>query len=309
VVLIGAAVLFSRFFLFQSAVEPAPPPTPPPTDPPVVAESQPASQPEEEGAVVAAARGQVELLSTGQDWAAASVGSRLGPEDAIRTGPGAEADLRIGDKSTITVAERSQLAVREVTSAARRFTLRKGRIAVDYKEDGARTLRIEDEKGDAVAATAAAKFSVLSSGDAFVVAAETGVVNLGAAGNTTAVKGGETSFVTEGAMPAPASPITRELLLKVASARKADEGVCAVIKGSTDPGAEVLIDGEPIKLDDKGRFSIAVASQAGKKGVRVTTRDAAGREREKMIACRTVTTPDREPPIEGMGVRWRVEDD
>jgi len=302
-----AALLLGAFLVFRLVYQqpPAPIPSPPPPVPDAALPSQPAPAEAEHGAVVAATRGRVELLSRGEDWSEASVGVRLGPEDAIRTGPGAEADLQFGEESTITVAERAQVVVREVSEATQPLTLRKGRVTADWKQ-GARRLVIEDETGKVVAATKAARFSVLAAGESFVVATQTGTVNLDAAGASIAIKGGETSRVDKGKAPTPAQPLTKELLLKVAAAQVAREGVCAVIKGSTEPGAEVLIDGEPVEIDAQGRFSISVPRRAGREGVRVTTRDVAGREREKMIACQAVT-PEREKPIEGMGVRWRVE--
>lgn len=310
-VVVGAALVAALFgvayWVFRSLLweSPAPaPPVPPPTPPPA---SQPSSAPAGEGAVVAATRGQVELLAHGASWSAARVGARLGPDDAIRTGAGAEADLRLGERSTITVAERTQLAVREVAEAAQPLTLRRGRITADWKE-GERRLVVEDESGKVVAATKAARFSVLAAGETFAVATETGVVNLDAAGSQVEVKEGQTSRVEKGASPSPVQPIAKELLLKVATAQRVGAEICAVIKGSTEPGAQVFVDGEPVAIDAEGSFSVSVPSRAGREGVRVTTRDAAGREREKMIACQTNTSP-KEKPIEGMGVRWRVEGD
>lgn len=255
-------------------------------------------------AVIVSTEGEVEKESDEGSWKKVAVGDRLGADDSLRTGGTGRAELKIGDKSQLTVTENTQLKVRELTRAVHQVQLAKGRLVARYDADGERVLRIEDEKGSAVAETKAAKFSILSNGTALAVATETGKVNLGAAGKTVDVAAGQQAIVRAGEAPSAPAPIPAEVWLKVAAMARIDKALCAVVEGSVDPGSEVAIDGAPVAVDPKGAFSADVPRKPNQVAARVAVRDISGRPRETMVACRKEPAA---PPVK-LKINWSDAD-
>jgi hypothetical protein len=274
---------------------PPPPPPPPPAPTPVAAPRPPAEQ----EAVVAAIEGQVERLREG-NWAALQVGDKVRTQDSLRTGPKSRTDLEIDAKARITIAEETQLSVSALTEAVHRFNLKRGRVAAAYEASGERVLRIEGERGE-VAEANAAHFSVLASEKSFAVASEGGKVNLRAAGTTVTIAEGERSQAIAGEAPTAAAPIPVQLLLKVALAGRKGLGPCAV-EGQADPGARVMVEGEPADVDAEGRFSATPKPGPGGK-VKVVTVDALGRTKQQEVLCQAM--PAKPPPIDAVQIRWR----
>jgi hypothetical protein len=270
--------------------------------------SAPARQePRIEEAIVVAVAGNVVRLSPTGGTSALAVGQRLRADDSVRTGRGAHTDLQVGARSRLTVAEGSQLTVREITEKVHRFRLRRGRIAVDYQADGARLLRIESAEGGAVAETKSARFGVLSTGTAVAIATETGAVNLTAETKTVEVKAGTQSVAAAGKAPSGAEPIPAKLLLKVADAAPAQEGgekLCAEVAGTAPEGSEVLVDGAPAAIAEDGRFRVRVPAAPGKTSVLVSIRDASGRETTRTVVCGGSGSI---PRIKDLAIRWRTK--
>jgi hypothetical protein len=287
---VGAWALF-RGTLYRA---PAPPP------PPVHASEEPRA----EEAIVVAVSGDVVRLSPNGGTSALAVGQRLGADDSVRTGHGGRTDLQVGARSRLTIAEGTQLTVREVTEKVHRFKLTRGRIAVDYQADGARLLRIESADGSAVAETQGARFGVLSTGTAVAIATQTGAVNLTSQQKTVEVPAGTQSIALVGQPPSGAEPIPARLLLKVADAVAAQErdGVCAEVEGTAPAGAEVLVDGAPAAVADDGRFHVRVPAAPEKVSAVVAIRDAEGRETAKTIPCSGASSMAR---IKDFAIRWR----
>jgi hypothetical protein len=268
------------------AAVPAPAPAPAPA-PVVVPE-----------AVVESLSGRVER-NRADGWTDVSVGDRLRADDSLRTSRGAKTALRIGDNSRLTVTEGSQLTIRELTEQVHRFTLR-GNVFVDYKPDGKRVLRIENEgTGGAVAEAREARFSVLSTGISLAIATESGSVDLKSHDETIHVATGEEAFARTGEAPHATAPIPTEVLLKVANAAAAGASLCADVEGTAPAGSEVLVDGQPVETDDKGHFSLRVPRVTGKRMVLVETRDPSGRTRTSEVPC--VPDPAR---IKDLAIRW-----
>jgi ferric-dicitrate binding protein FerR (iron transport regulator) len=249
-----------------------------------------------EEAVVEAVVGPVQR-NAGGTWASLVVGDRLHPDDSLRTGKGASTALRIDDRSRLTIQESSQVTIRELTERLHRFKLTRGRVAVDYKPDGERVLRIENESSDAVAETREARFSVLSTGTSLAIATESGAVQLKAEDHAVLVAAGEQAFAQAGAPPSAPAAIPTDVLLKVANAAAQGTSLCADIEGTAEPGAEVLVDGEPAHLDARGRFSVRVPKTSARKLVRVAMRMASGLERVEQVPCT--------PEISEMSIRWK----
>jgi hypothetical protein len=263
-----------------------------------------AVDPERQEAVILSVDGTVEKIAVDGRWNPVAVGDRLLAEDSLRTDPTGRAELAIGDKSRLTVTENTQLKVRELTRAVHQVQLTRGRLVASYDADGERVLRIEDEKGSAVAETRAAKFSILSNGQALAVATETGTVNLEAAGKAVEVKAGQQAFANVGQAPSAATPIPAEVLLKIARALRADPSLCAVIEGAVDPGSQLEIDGASVPVDAAGRFKAEISRRPGQSSARVAVRAASGRPVEKTVACRA---EDRAPPVK-LKMNWTTAD-
>jgi len=292
-----ALLLAGSWILFRGAIyRPAP------------AAAAAAVGPRADEAIVVAVKGDVVRLSPSGGTSALAVGQRLRAEDSVRTARGASTDLQVGPRSRLTVAEGSQLTVREITEKVHRFKLTRGRIAVDYQSDGARLLRIESADGDAVAETRAARFGVLSTGSAVAIATETGSVNLTSRSATIQVEAGKQAVAAAGKPPSGAEPIPARLLLKLADAappQRGEEQLCAVVEGTAPAGSEVLVDGAPAAIAEDGRFAVRVPASRGKTSVVVAIRDAGGRETSRAVPC---GADGRIPHIKDFAIRWRKKE-
>ena len=298
VLAVGLAIFgFEKLFGRAVQLEAAAPIEPPPVAAAVAA-------PEREEAVVVAVEGKVERKEASGAWVLVKVGETLVDDASLRTGPGSRADLKIGNAAKVTITDRTELTVRELTSAVHRFSLTQGRITAAYDEAGERVVRIEGPNGSAVAQAKGARFNVLSTHQSLAVATQAGVVNLAAAGKAVSIRQGEQATAMAGQAPSAASPLSAEILLKIAKARaSASANRCLFVEGLAEPGAEVTIDGTQVPLDADGRFHWDAPRIAGQKLTRVVTRDASGRVREQSLRCKDAAPP--EPDIK-VKMRWET---
>jgi len=225
-------------------------------------------------------------------------GEHLRADDSLRTGKGATTDLRIGDRSRLTVTESSQLTIREISAKSHRFQLARGRVKADYKPDGQRVLRIESAGG--VVESRGARFSMLSTGTAVAIATDTGAVTLRAQDGSVEVGEGQQAVALQGRPPSASEPIPAAVLLKVANAAAATDEVCATVEGVAPPGAEVSVEGAPAVVGPDGHFRVRVPRSADRREVVVALRDAAGREETRKVRC--VDPPAR---IRDFAIHWR----
>jgi hypothetical protein len=304
VVLITVAIGTAAWKLFQATVyEPPAEPAPAgvtvvPSAPPAAA---PAPVPAAEEVEVVEVTGRVEKSTPGGEWRRMAQGEKLRIDDVVRTSRSGRAELAIGAAARLTVAEATELDVREVTAAVHRFKLTKGRIAARYQKDGARVLRIEGADGNTAAVAESASFSVLASGASLAVATETGTVQLRSAGGEVKVEAGRQAVATAGQAPSAPVAIPVELLLKVADASRVGSGdLCAAVEGRAAPGTEVLVDGEAVRVEIDGRFSTRVPRR-GRKSVVVLTRAVDGRTAEEKVPCR----PAPQERLIDFNVRWK----
>lgn len=255
-------------------------------------------------AVVVDIKGDVERTTLAGRWLAVRAGDRVKVNETLRTGRQSKAQLEVDVDSNITLAELSEVNVRELGLNGYSFRLNRGRIAADYKPEGERILRIEGPGNQAVAETvSAAKFSVLSTGGVLSVATVQGSVNLKAAGATVQVREGEQTAAEAGRAPAPPQQIPVEVVLRVsAAAVEARSGGTCSVRGQAEPGAEVRVGGELVQVNSEGRFIVAVSRQKGRAGIPVVTRDASGRSREELIRCADQSAKD--PELRDFAIRW-----
>lgn len=250
--------------------------------------------------VVVEVDGKVERRTERGPWQPARVGDSLGRMEIIRTGEGA-AHLQVGERSRLTVRRSSELSVREITEVTHRFRLEQGRLSVDYREDGKRVIQIEGKGGKTVARAKVARFSVLGTGKTVAVATETGVVDLSSAGSTVKVAEGQQSVVVESKPPAPPSSIPKEVALKVARASDPSSRSFTILRGTTQPGNRVLLEGSPVAVDDRGRFSVKVPLKPGTNNIEVTTEDASGRRKRRTFRYFAVSSAS---PVKDVKVTW-----
>jgi len=247
--------------------------------------------------------GEVERRRGGRTWAAARVGDTLNQEEALRTGKRGSADLKVGDRSRLTVTESTEVTVREITRSLHRFRLAHGRLSVNYGRQGDRRIRIETE-GGAVAETAEGQFSVLRTPRAVAVATKTGTVDLRAANRKVKVKPGEQAVAEDGRPPAPAMAIPKRVLLQIAGIasepRKVTQRFTAV-EGRTRPGNRVLVGGREVAVDRRGRFVVRVPLKEGRNRIPVTIEDPSGRRRTKLLEYFVVISNE---PIEKIKINW-----
>lgn len=253
---------------------PSPSPAPRPTPPPV---------PDGTVAVVLDVDGRVER-GQGQAWRPLRVGDRVSRSESIRANAGAQAELRVGEDSQVTLFEESEVTVEEVTPALHALRVKGGRVKLDYPPREDRLLRLETE-GGAVAETHGASFTVLRSGIAVAVATEKGAVNLKAEGASVRIGAGEQSVAMDGEKPSAVMPIPREVLLQVARRAVAGKAPCALVEGQVRQGTEVRVEGVRAEVGRDGHFVARLPEQPGREGVRVEAREAGGGVKEQRLAC------------------------
>lgn len=284
------AVLAAAWWIFSSAIYRAPPE--------LRARIPNAGSAAVDDAIVEAVTGQVQRSTSQGDWAALVAGEHLRADDSLRTGKGARTDLRIGDRARLTLTESSQLTIREITDKVHRFQLARGRVKADYKPDAQRVLRIEGSGG--VVESRGARFSMLSTGTAVAIATDAGAVTLLAQNGSVEVREGQQAVAVEGRPPSATEPIPASVLLKVANAAAATDGLCATVEGVAPAGAEVTVDGAVAAVAPDGRFRVAVPHATDRREVLVALRDAAGREETRKVRC-----VDPPPRIRDFAIHWR----
>jgi len=271
----GGWIVFERF------VATAPPPVMVFTSPPVGSAPVVVS---EVRATVVQVVGAVER-TRGEQWVELHVGDALDPDDSVRTGAGARAELRVGSEaSRLTIPERSEVRVGEVTRQKHAFQLERGSIDVDYQAEADRVLRVGGDDGT-VAETRGARFTMLRNGARVAVVTRGGSVRLSSDGASIEVGPGQQSLVFAGTKPLAPEPIPLEVLLKVAAKAASTDTLCLSLSGTVRPGSEVLVEGEPAEVSREGSFHADIPQREGLSTVRVLAKEPGGATREMLVAC------------------------
>lgn len=232
--------------------------------------------------VMAADRG-VERRSEG-GWLPARPGEALHVTDSIRTGEGSTAEIALGPGTHVTLAERSEVTVRELTAAVQRVGILRGRIGVDLQPDGTRVLRVEDPSGKVAAFGTSGRFGVLAKGDALAVASTGGQVTVESGGDAVKLPAGAETLARSGSAPLPPRMIPREVVLRVA--RRIEErraSVCLALE--LDPASELSVNGEPVEVPGDGKVVVRLAPQERRREIDVTVRHASGDVERKRLPC------------------------
>ncbi len=241
----------------------------------------------------------------GEKWVELHVGDALELDDSVRTGPGSRADLQVGDEaSRLSIPERSEVRVGEVTRAVHAFQLSRGRIDVDYGAREDRVLRVRSENGTVVE-TREARFTMLHNGAMVAVATHVGSVLLSSGGGSVQVGAGHQSVVFDGAKPMAAEPIPLKVLLKVAAKASSNSALCLSLSGKVRPGSQVFVEDAPTEVSRDGSFHADVPQRKGLSKVRVLAREPGGGTREMLVACRPRA---RARPSQAESVKFRWEE-
>jgi|GEM_PF-1513366 len=303
---LGLVVLLTAggWIVFERFVAAGPPPVMVFSSPPAKSTSAPVVVSEVRATVVQVV-GAVER-NRGEQWVELQAGDALDPDDAVRTGPGARAELRVGsDASRLSIPERSEVKVGEVTRAVHAFELARGRIDVDYRAEDARVLRVRGDSGT-VAETQAARFTMSRNGARVAVATRGGSVRLSSAGSAVELGTGQQSMAFAGAKPLAAEPIPMEVLLKVAAKAASNEALCLSLSGTVRPGSEVLVEGEPAEVSREGAFHADIPHREGLSQVRVLAMEPGGSTRELLMPCRTRSPAGPPRTKERVKFRWET---
>jgi hypothetical protein len=300
------ALIAGGFFLEDSAPEvsrpgvAAPEVSRPGVAAPEVAAPAPAVEVEPRAQVVEVV-GAVERAH-GEAWEGLRVGDALAPDDSVRTGSGARVELRVGDEaSRLSIPERSEVRVGEVTRAVHTIRLERGRIDVDYRAKEDRVLRVQSQ-GGAVAETREARFTMLRRGTLVAVVTRGGAVDLSSAGSTIQVGAGQQGIVFDGARPIGPQPIPLDVLLKVART-PTENTLCLSLAGKVRVGTEVWVEDEAAEVSEDGSFRADVPQAPGRSRVKVLAREPGGATREVSLACRFGARGGPLPP-ESVKFRW-----
>ncbi|HEY6101136.1 MAG TPA: FecR family protein [Anaeromyxobacter sp.] len=250
-------------------------------------------------ALVLSADAGVERRSAG-GWTRARAGDALEVTDSIRAGEGSTAEIALGRRTRITLAERSEVTVRELTAAAQRVGLVRGRIGVDVRPDGTRVLRVEDPSGTVVARGVSGRFGVVASGGGLAIAAAAGRVTVESAGRAVEVPEGAETVAWRGTAPLPPRPIPREVVLRVA--RRIEErraSACLVLH--VDVATELLVNGEQVEVPADGTVVVHLPARTKRREVAVALRHAGGAVERRTLPCW-----ESEGDVSALEVKWNA---
>lgn len=249
-------------------------------------------------ALVVAADEGVQRTVAGGGWAPARAGDTLAVADSIRTDAAATAEIELGRGSRVTVAQRTEVTVRELTAAVQRIGLIQGRIGVDVESDGTRVLRVEDASGDVRVTASGGRLGVVAGPTSLAVVAQEGGALLESAGKTVDVPAGHEAAAWRGLPPVAPAPVPRALLRRVVLAMEAKRAsVCNVVQ--VDLAAEVVVNGEAVETPPDGRLVLRVPPGGRRRRAELVIRHASGQVERESVPCWR-----DEADVSDLEVRW-----
>ncbi|MEE8410784.1 MAG: FecR domain-containing protein [Myxococcota bacterium] len=273
-------------------------------DSPQTAETlvEPVVADDDHGIKVVRAEGTVERLRGESGWLQVSSGDRIAVADAVRTADDSRAELEVGDGSRIFLENASELLVRRADNKETRFRLRRGRLRANKRRSG-KTLHIEAPDTDATVSSDEGSFTVSTDGlGTLAVATTAGNAKLKTKNAEKTIGEGQQSVALPDGSVTATVPIPKSLLLKIG---KLPTGVRRkrnlVLKGRTEVGATVTINGVRAKVDRKGRFRTRVRLREGNNELAVVARGVSGLTREMKLDPIEV---DSRAPSSKIDARW-----
>lgn len=242
---------------------------------------------------VAEVVGTVEVLR-GDAWHPLKQGERVAVTETIRTGADARAVVRAPSGDELTLRSRVELSIDVLSEKVTELTLRRGRVRAAA---AAATERFKISSGGAVAqAPGGTKFTVFADPrGAVAVATEAGDVEVIAGGESVSVGKGKQTYVPPGGKPTTPVEIPADVFLSVTWPEREVHAKSAVVRGKARPGAEVLVDGVPVTVEEDGTFTREVPLREGKNRLGVTAEEIGGGVKE---ARRDVLADTKGPPLE-----------
>lgn len=230
------------------------------------------------GVTIVSADGRVERLAESGSWSSVGTGDRVSLAERLRTDVGSQAEIDIGDGSTLVLAARSEVEVRGQNERETRLRLQHGRLFADKKKRGSSILRIEVPESDTTVAAAEGSFTVTTDGlGTLAVATTAGNVTVQTDDQKTLVPAGQQAVAYVGEPTLAATPIPSALLLKVgtlpAGIRRERS---LVVDGESEPGAHVAVNGVRARVDRTGRFRAEIALREGSNSVSVVAQGVSG---------------------------------
>jgi hypothetical protein len=249
-------------------------------------------------AVIVSAIARVERSARGS-WIAAREGDALEASEGLRTGAGGTAEVSLGG-ARLTVDEGSEIDVREIGPTTQRVRLVRGRVAVDQRGAGGRTLRVEGRTGTVAASAGGGRWAAVASADALAVAVVEGLVRLDSAGQAVDVGMGREAAAWHGAPPLAPSAVPSAVVVRLARAiAERRRSVCAVLHVGV--ASEVRVNGEPAAVAPDGRVLVRVAHADRRRPVEVAVRHANGSVQRRVLRC-----AEDDAPVSEVEVRWNV---
>ena len=274
----------------------------PSVDTSATAEPVPFNQTDDHISVVSVEGAAEKKTSTSGKWRAMNKGDMLNVDDSVRTLEDSTVVLGLGETSTIELSNASEIEVRELSGAAQRLGLIKGRASVDYSENGKRVLNIENSDGTVVAKVDEGKFSILNNGQLVAVATETGSVDLSAGGESVTVSKGMESVVEKGKAPVTPYQISPNAYLKLSggACRKQNNGM-AIVRGTVSVGTKIRVQNIKVQPNPDGSFMVRIKLAENHKKVQLKTTDVWGNIRERTVVC---TEPRNSASIKNVVIDW-----
>lgn len=241
-----------------------PPPPPPPPPEPVVVAAPAEKKPLE--LEITEVSGTVEVLGTNGDWHAAKVGTALRRNEKVRTQDGSYAMLIGGEAVEVRMDPGTEISVEELTDSVSRILLDNGMATAVVRPGQRHTFEVRATNADAVATLdKAGAFTMSNNGKGTVaVGTREGEVTLLGKGKVVIVRAGQQAVIRPGQAPSEPAPVPSSLLLKVDwpvdRTRRERE---LVVRGQTDPGSRVEVDGVTVTPDAQGHFERKVALREG----------------------------------------------
>jgi hypothetical protein len=248
---------------------------------------------------VVAATGTVEIAGADGVFKVAPPGTRLQLRDRIRTSDDGEATLRGADGSTVRLSGATEARVDELRRELKRLALRGGMIEADVPDDPARVFEVALDDQGGSARTRGAAFTASSDGSSATVGARRGEVVLSSHGREVVIRSGQYARFQSGAPPEGPKPIPPSLFLKVEWPPGESRVRKMEVKGQTEPGARIQIDGRYVRVGADGSYRTQVDLSDGPHTLHVRAADVGGHlvdEKSPKIVVDTRTDFTVHPP-------------
>ncbi len=251
-------------------------------------------------------QGQVEVASgDGKNWSHAEEGMVLQSQDRIRTGNSSSATLSMPGVFAVRMDSDSEFLVQSLTENLFRFLLAEGMI--DASVVPAKSHSVEVAAARAVARSQGGQFKMHADKSGMVaVGASKGRVELEAEGKIVQIDAGYMARVEQGNPPEDPIRIPKQLLLKVRwpKERNLSSGRL-LVKGRSQPGAQVRVAGVVVEVDPKGKFRQVLQLGDGKHRVAIEAQDVGNNVKKIQSHSFTVDTRADSFQIKTSPEMWR----